>query len=201
MRLLREYYTTSEAARQLGVSVRTVQLWVESGVLEATKTPGGHRRIDRNAVERMVALPAQPHDEISGKLSALIVEDDHSQAKLLGKLIEMKCPQLTVRFARNGFEGLIEMARNPPRVLITDLIMPHMDGFAMLNNIQSDPTLKKVDTLVITAMEEKEIQHRGGLPSHIRRLFRKPVNLAALEQELNQLVAQHTPQGSVSAVV
>ncbi|WP_434089560.1 MerR family transcriptional regulator [Neopusillimonas aromaticivorans] len=37
--------STREAADRLGVSVRTVQLWVESGVLDAWKTPGGHRRI------------------------------------------------------------------------------------------------------------------------------------------------------------
>ena len=41
-----------EAARQLGVSVRTAQLWVEEGRLQAWKAPGGHRRIP--AIENVV---------------------------------------------------------------------------------------------------------------------------------------------------
>lgn len=46
------YCTTAEAARSLGVSIRTIQLWVDSGVLTAWKTVGGHRRILLDSVER-----------------------------------------------------------------------------------------------------------------------------------------------------
>ncbi len=39
----------------LDVSVRTAQLWANSGLLEAWKTKGGHRRISRDSVERLIA--------------------------------------------------------------------------------------------------------------------------------------------------
>ena len=45
--------TTREAAQRLGVSLRTVQLWVEADILPAARTPGGHRRIPYNAVEAL----------------------------------------------------------------------------------------------------------------------------------------------------
>src|SRR5574343_716508 len=45
--------TTREAATRLGVSLRTVQLWVEADILPAARTPGGHRRIPYNAVEAL----------------------------------------------------------------------------------------------------------------------------------------------------
>lgn len=45
--------TTREAALRLGVSLRTVQLWVEANILPAARTPGGHRRIPYNAVEAL----------------------------------------------------------------------------------------------------------------------------------------------------
>src|SRR5574343_1779992 len=45
--------TTREAAPRLGVSLRTVQLWVEADILPAARTPGGHRRIPYNAVEAL----------------------------------------------------------------------------------------------------------------------------------------------------
>jgi len=47
------YCTTAEAARSLGVSIRTIQLWVDGGVLAAWKTVGGHRRITLDSLSRL----------------------------------------------------------------------------------------------------------------------------------------------------
>jgi len=47
------YCTTAEAARSLGVSIRTIQLWVDGGVLAAWKTVGGHRRITLDSLVRL----------------------------------------------------------------------------------------------------------------------------------------------------
>ena len=51
--------STREAAEQLGVALRTVQLWVEAGVLPAWKTAGGHRRISRVAAGWMRTFMAR----------------------------------------------------------------------------------------------------------------------------------------------
>lgn len=47
------YCTTAEAARSLGVSIRTIQLWVDDGVLSAWKTVGGHRRITLDSLNKL----------------------------------------------------------------------------------------------------------------------------------------------------
>lgn len=49
-----QVYSTREASELLGVSLRTVQLWVDSGVLQAWKTAGGHRRISSASVEALL---------------------------------------------------------------------------------------------------------------------------------------------------
>ena len=49
-----EFWSTREAADLLGVSLRTVQLWTEAGVLKAWKTAGGHRRINRDSVMQLL---------------------------------------------------------------------------------------------------------------------------------------------------
>ncbi|WP_088343043.1 MULTISPECIES: excisionase family DNA-binding protein [Rhodomicrobium] len=54
----REVLTTSQAAKLLGISVRTAQLLVEGGTLRSWKTPGGHRRIDRADVLALMDQPA-----------------------------------------------------------------------------------------------------------------------------------------------
>jgi excisionase family DNA binding protein len=53
------FCTTREAAKLLGVSLRTAQLWSESGLLEAWKTAGGHRRITRDSIECLLSLPSK----------------------------------------------------------------------------------------------------------------------------------------------
>ena len=47
--------TTQDVAKKLGCSIRSVQLWMEQGLLEGFKTPGGHRRISQASFNRFVA--------------------------------------------------------------------------------------------------------------------------------------------------
>lgn len=49
-----DFCTTREAAKMLGMSVRTAQIWVENGTLLAWKTGGGHRRISIESVQRVI---------------------------------------------------------------------------------------------------------------------------------------------------
>ena len=56
---MKDILTTAEAAHLLGISTRTAQLWVESGQLASWKTPGGHRRIPRQAVLTLIDRPTQ----------------------------------------------------------------------------------------------------------------------------------------------
>jgi excisionase family DNA binding protein len=66
--------TTREAALRLGVSLRTVQLWVEADILPAARTPGGHRRIPHNAVEALAlstGLGGEPLLRSSARASPL----------------------------------------------------------------------------------------------------------------------------------
>lgn len=50
--------TTAQAARLLGVSLRTAQLWIEGGAIPSWKTPGGHRRVRRPDVLKLIHATA-----------------------------------------------------------------------------------------------------------------------------------------------
>ena len=69
---------TREAAEVIGVSVRTVQLWVENGSLEAWKTPGKHRRILRASVEALLAQRNAP--DIDPRNFTAMTRLDHNRA-------------------------------------------------------------------------------------------------------------------------
>lgn len=175
--------TTREAARLLGVSVRTVQLWVENGVLRAWKTAGGHRRIARESVlgvlqEREKILPARK-TEFSG-ITILIVDDDEHLAKLYRHQISAIGLPVKVLTAQDGFAGLLQIGHARPDIVLADLLMPGMDGFRMIRAIKSDPDLEQVQVVVATALSEEEVGDHGGLPDGVE-IWRKPISLAQLE--------------------
>lgn len=81
--------------------------------------------------------------------------------------------------ARNGVEALIKIGREQPDFLITDLLMPHMDGCAMLRILRSMPEMAHMAIVAVSGLEASEIEKMGGLPSAIR-VFPKPVPFGAL---------------------
>ena len=73
--------STRDAARRLGISVRTAQLWVEEGRLRAWKTPGGHRRILRESVERLVEEQRLAAFGPGGRFRILVLREDEALAR------------------------------------------------------------------------------------------------------------------------
>lgn len=59
--------STREAAEMLGVSLRTIQLWVDGGVLDAWKTAGGHRRVSFDSIQRLKSGQGPAADRLRGE--------------------------------------------------------------------------------------------------------------------------------------
>jgi len=174
------FCTTREAAQLLGISVRTAQLWVESGQLKGWKTPGGHRRVLREAVERLLHKPAPVAAPVpEHRFTVLVVDDD----RVLLRLYEIKLAQWPmaprVITAHAGVEALVQIGREKPDLLIADLQMPRMDGFHMLRGLRAMPELASMSIVVVSGLDQAEIARRGGVPADIP-LLPKPIPFDAL---------------------
>jgi len=150
------FCTTREAAELLGVSLRTTQMWVESGLLEAWKTDGGHRRIMRSSVEKLLSrqnTPGLPSPVMpSERLKILVVEDDNALLKLYKLRIAGWDFPVDLSMAANGYEGLMRIGRESPDLLILDLRMPGMDGFQMLQALAVSPLREGMEIVVVTGL-------------------------------------------------
>lgn len=188
-----ELCSTREAASLLGVSLRTAQLWVESGVLRAWKTAGGHRRILKSSIDAILRERERAVEGTieTGEFRILVVEDDPDLLKLYRLHIAGWGLPVLLTTATNGFEGLIRIGEAKPNLLIADLNMPGIDGFRMIRTLSANPDFCDMNIVVVTALDKNEIADRGGLPENVR-IFVKPAPFSTLEQLARESIGRRT---------
>jgi excisionase family DNA binding protein len=179
MDTLPDTLTTRETAKLLDASVRTIQLWVEGGRLKAWKTPGGHRRVLRTSVEEMLAKRHHVSSRPVRKYEVLAVDDDPIQRALLERVLGGLGPDTRLRVSADGYEALIRMGETRPDLLVTDLVMPGLDGFRLLKTLEREASGQPMRIVVVTALTPEEVVAQGGLP-HGVTLLHKPVQAASL---------------------
>ncbi|MCR5885108.1 response regulator [Rhizobacter sp. J219] len=185
-------YSTIDVAKRLGISLQTVQRWVDSGRLKAWKTPGGHRRIDAKSAETLFAQYEQTSVDVPVDSAApgsqrlvevVIVDDDLMDRELLATLVQAALPGAQLRVASNGFQGLVMIAKFAPEIVVTDVHMPHMDGFEMIRNVLADAETRPKLMIAVSAKNAKELAEFGQLPSEVV-LLHKPLERDAFIRAL-----------------
>lgn len=197
-------YTTTQAAKIFGVTPRTIQMWADSGLIEVTKTLGGHRRITANEIERLsVQLGKKVPDivptntakstgeprQFDGTVRIMFVDDDKDLLKLYQMQIESwQTPKTEVFLASDGYEALLQIGAKKPDIVITDLKMPRMDGGHMIHSIQQNPDMDHCQIVVVTGLNKDEIHHKYELPDSVV-LEEKPIPFARIQRLVNDYIA------------
>lgn len=177
--------TTRQAAEQLGVAVRTVQLWVEAGRLKAWKTAGNHRRIYQSSVDQLLAGHVEDSSESPDQRpSILIVEDDRTTQVYYESMLQLLTKGLNVVVTSDGIEGLVAMGRYSPQLLILDIEMPRLDGIQVVSSLRRQALTADVAIVVVSNLDEADVRRRG-LPADVP-FVNKPITLDALRDVLNQ---------------
>lgn len=90
----------------------------------------------------------------------ILVVDDSITTRSLEKSV-LEAHGFDVVLAVDGMDGLAKLRESAVDAVITDLMMPRMDGFQLLENIRKDPRLEKTPVIVVSSMESREDQERG----------------------------------------
>lgn len=91
----------------------------------------------------------------------LVIEDDDIVARTVERCL--RGGEFHVTIANSGVEGLQTARRNPPSLVILDVIMPGMDGYTVCREMRADPFLKNVPILFLTAKTKDEDKITGFL--------------------------------------
>jgi CheY-like chemotaxis protein len=118
----------------------------------------------------------------------LIAEDNAVNRELLHELLELR--GYAVIEACDGEEALRKIADARPDILMLDLNMPMLDGFATLRRIREDPQSISLPVLAVTANAMRGDRERI-LDSGFDGYLSKPIASAELDRELQRLAAQN----------
>jgi len=204
-----------EASRRLALSRTSIQKLVDSGQLIAIKTAGGHRRILESsldalnekigpkAMERLAAVAGGKSPTTPGlapmaslsSLSVLIVEDDAVVATNIMANLASIYPEIKCFVATDGLDAVLQLERQRPNILITDLNMAPFDGFNLIKMVLSREEYRFMSIVVISALNDQEIEARGGLPTNVL-FYRKPIMIERLKGYFDAYVQSYRLHGS-----
>src|SRR5579872_6922041 len=120
------------------------------------------------------------------QVRVLVVDDEDNQRAGLAKMIQAW--GMAVETAADGQEALDKMSENPAHVLITDLMMPRVDGFELLKRLGTQGTLPPA--IVLTAFGNIETAIQTVLDLHAFWFLEKPVQPSQLKVLLERAAEQ-----------
>ena len=167
---------------------------VRSGVVKPSETivvncTGHTYPIDRNILgdnwSRDLELPSRTMEGNAeeGLLAALskvgidrfpriaVVDDNPDARRLICRILQSQ-GNFSLFEATNGQEAVALVHKEHPDLIILDLMMPEMDGFAVMDRIQTDPATADIPIIVVTAKELTSAE-KNRLQGHIQSLMKK----------------------------
>jgi CheY-like chemotaxis protein len=119
--------------------------------------------------------------------SILVVDDDESIRDLLR--MHLSAAGYEVHVAEDAISAGYLVLRSPPDLIITDINMPHMDGFEFIAALKADKSLPMIPVIFLTSIEDGDLRGKAlGAVGYVT----KPVRA----DRLLALVAQHVQGGA-----
>ncbi|WP_338759465.1 helix-turn-helix domain-containing protein [Massilia sp. METH4] len=151
--------TTAQAAKLLGVSPRTAQLWIESGEIPSWKTPGGHRRVFLSDVLSLLACvdPGQPAPPV-----VCVLADERRHAMWTGALKRLRVGSIAC--FDDPIAAAVAMGAAVPEVLLVHAETADDLRPAFLTSLRAVRLLDRLRIVVATHLSP-EVVHKLLVPA------------------------------------
>lgn len=118
--------------------------------------------------------------------SILVIEDDEDVRGFACRVLEME--GYRVLQARDGVQGLRLARRNRVSLVLLDLRLPSVDGWAVLDRLREDPALSSVPVVVFTASAAGSRRHQA-LASGVVEYLVKPLSATGLRETVDAVLS------------
>jgi signal transduction histidine kinase/ligand-binding sensor domain-containing protein/DNA-binding response OmpR family regulator len=164
-------------------------------LMPSQKIEDKHLELSEGSTQSFIKewIPAQvpQNEEFSGikpkddkAYYLVIVEDEADVREFLMKSLGGK---YSIILAENGVDGLNKIKQNIPELIISDVMMPEMNGFELCEKVKSDPETCHIPVILLTALGGKEDQIKG-LEFRADDYISKPFSPRHLEIRVEQLI-------------
>lgn len=116
----------------------------------------------------------------------LIAEDDPDILRLLDTTLKFKGHRVVT--ARNGREGLEAIQQELPLIIITDIMMPKLDGFGLVHRLRIDPKTRDIPVVFITATYVMPEDREFALNIGVTRFVQKPIDFERFLKTIDDLL-------------
>jgi excisionase family DNA binding protein len=197
-----EHLSLGKIAKRCNVSRTTVYRWIVNGHLKAYSLPSGHFRVrpeDLRAFQQAFGIPddiAEAPQRKTGaagddQLKVLIADDHPDMVLVLRKVVERYLPEAVITEAVNGVDTCISVGTVQPDLLLLDIMMPGMDGFAVLQELLRRPELSGSKVIVVSAYEPFDrIEELSRLNPQVVWAERKPLDVESFGSKMQRVVSE-----------
>lgn len=154
----KRYWGTQRVARVLQVTPATVASWIDQGHLKGHRTPTGRRRVASvDLADFLRAHGMSVPNELSQRERPVIVvvEDDPGYLKALVRTVERDAPEVEIIEAMTGVDGLLEIGRVSPDLVILDYALPDLNAVQLVERLLDTSKRLTAPVMIVT----------GGLPA------------------------------------
>lgn len=186
---MEEVLTVFKASKYCSVSPKTIINWIDSGLIKAYKTPGGHRRINRKDLIAFMEKQGMPVPEnemdTERRKKILVVDDDPIIVESIVQALEEDEYDYEVISAADGFEAGIQVSHFRPDLIILDIMMPDIKGFDVCKKIKGSPETRNTKIIVLSAyLDEEKFKQMKEYGADA--CYSKPLPLPQLKEEVRR---------------
>ena len=120
----------------------------------------------------------------------LLIDDDQSNLEFMRQVMRIDGPELA--WAADGEQGLALVKQFRPELIICDVVMPHLGGYAVLETVRADPQFAGVPVLLFSAAMSEEAR-AIGLRRGATEVLAKPFDLEQLRAAIRRSLGQARP--------
>jgi response regulator RpfG family c-di-GMP phosphodiesterase/signal transduction histidine kinase len=132
---------------------------------------------------------------VSARDRVLLIEDNADLRSYISRMLTRFGHEVST--AVDGLDGWVHVQNHMPDIVISDIMMPRMDGFELLQKIKATETTSKIPVILITAKSELESKLEG-LEIGADDYLPKPINMRELDARIKNLVKERSLQQSLA---
>ncbi len=183
-------------ARVCQVSPATVAHWIDQGHLRGHRTPTGRRRVDSADLisflrTHQMAVP-EDLEQRDERDVVVVVEDDPTYLRALVMTIERSDLDVEVVQATNGVDGLLEIGRVQPSLVLLDYGLPDLNAVQVLQRLLEPGRRLNAEVIVMTAWLPEEAGaelRKVGVKTIVNKAEGMSAVVDAMRQALRRQVA------------